>query len=449
MIARLLALTERLGIHVALLGALLSLSAKVLGSILGLLSFALAARNMAESDFGALAIAFNVACFLGTVGVFGQDAFIIRNWAETRAERNDGASRGALVFGAGVTLVSAFVAALVFVMLCRANAAAGETRPLPLPGDGAVIAAAGAFLFAQALLHFVSHAARAICGVSVSEPHSEITWRFVLIVVYAVATLLAREAAATVFFSAAALGCFVAMAAQAAAILRRLDASIRSAAPILRTRAWMRRSVAILSAIAGEAASFYADVVVIGVVASPSVSAAYFVVARLAGVFPMVAGGLHGYLSSRFANLFYAGRRDEAQQLIGKVMMLAALVVAVLAGALVGFGDRLLGFFGASYSAEYLPLLALSGGLAFATLMGPGASLLLATGHELFYSRLLIVSMLARMIGLALLTPTYGPLGAAAAVALVAAPLSAVIAYFCRKKIGVDPSVMGAVLPPR
>ncbi|PPD43347.1 MAG: hypothetical protein CTY15_09950 [Methylocystis sp.] len=449
MIVRLAALAERFGVGASLLGALFSLSAKVLGSVLGLLAFAIATRSMPASDFGVVAITFNIASFLATVGVLGQDALIIRNWAETRAEKDDGASRGALIFGAGVTLLSSLAAALAFVLLCRANAAAHGIWNLPLPGGADVIASAAVFLIGQALLHFVSHAARAICGVAVSEPHSEVTWRLVLVICFSVATFLGYERGATIFFSAAALGCFVAVAVQSTAILRRLDATVRAAAPVMRVRAWARRSASILSAVTAEAASQYAEVVVIGLVSSSTVSAAYFVVARIAGVFPMIAAGFHGYLSSRFANLFYARRQEEAQRLIGKVMMLAALVVCVLGLLLVAFGDRLLGLFGASYAAERLPLLALSCGLAFSTLMGPGAGVLLATGHELFYSRLLIVSILARTLGLALLTPTYGLLGAAAVIGLVVASLSASIAYYCRKRVGIDPSIVGFFLSPR
>lgn len=452
MIATLLSVAERMGVGRALLvslfAALFSLSAKAFGAILGLVAFAVAARGMSESEFGALVVAFSVASFLATVGVLGQDALIIRNWAETRAEKNDGASLGALLFGAGVTLVSGFVVALGFALLCRVNAAI-EPQPLPLPGGLGVIVAASVFLFAQAQLHFVSHAARAICGVRVSEPHSEVTWRLMLVVVFPIATQVDRENAVAAFFSAAALGCLLATGVQIVAILRDLEAAIRAAAPVLRIGAWSRRSAGIFSAVVAEAASLYADVVVIGAVASPAVSAAYFVVARIAGVFPMIAAGLHGYLSSRFANLYYARRRDEAQRLIGRVMSLAALVFGLLGLTIILFGDRLLGLFGAAYAAEQNTLLALSAGAIFSALMGPGAIVLLATGHEIFYSRFLIASILARALGLALLAPAYGAFGAALAVAVVAAPVSAVVAFFCRRKVGVDPSIIGAWLPPK
>ncbi|WP_181708011.1 lipopolysaccharide biosynthesis protein [Chthonobacter rhizosphaerae] len=449
MLARILAAAERVGVHPAMLGALFSLSIKVLGSVMTLFVFAVAARGMSMDDFGYLAVTFNVVAFLAVVGVLGQDTMILRNWAETRGQNDDRASWGAYLFGGRIAIVSGLLFALAFAAFCVLHAPYDEAHLLPLPTEPGTIAAAAAFLFAQVVLHYTSHASRVICGIAVAEPNREITWRLILVVVFVTVAALDPADAVMAFFAAAAFGALIAAAIQTWATLRTIPAAIRSAPPVVRAREWTRRTVGMVSSAGAEAASQYAEVVIVGAVTSPAVSAGYFVVARLANVFPMIGTGLHGYSSSRFSNLYYAGRRAEAQQLLARVMLVAIGLVGLLALVVVFAGKPLLGLFGPTYVEEYPTLLVLSLGTAFAALMGPGPGVMLMTGHELLYSRVLIFSVLGRAAALAVLAPAYGTLGAAVAVVAVSAPLSLGIAIFCRLRVGIDASVFGVFLPPR
>ncbi|WP_075217915.1 lipopolysaccharide biosynthesis protein [Mongoliimonas terrestris] len=449
MVASILAAAERVGLHPAMLGALFSLSIKVLGSVLALFVFAVAARSMSMEAFGYLAVTFNIVAFLAVIGVLGQDTLIIRNWAETQGNDDPAGSWGAYLFGWRVAAVSGLVTALAFALFCVVHAPFDETHLLPVPTTAGPIAAASAFLFAQVLLHYASHSARAISGVAVAEPNRELTWRIILVVVFVVVIAVDPEDAVTAFFASATLGAFIAAAVQTTLVLRGMAPEVRRARPVMQARAWGRRTIGMVSSAAGEAASQYAEVIIIGAVTSPAVSAAYFVVARLANVFPMIATGLHGYSSSRFANLYYAGRMREVQNLLAKVMLVALALVGALAFVVVVAGEPLLGLFGESYRSAYPTLLILSIGTAFAALMGPGGGIMLMTGYENVYSRVLIFSVLARAAALVLLAPAYGTVGAAVAVVAVSVPLSVGFWLFCRVKVGIDPSVIGIFLPPR
>lgn len=434
----------RVRVPPALAGAVFALAAKAIGSVLALAIFAVAARSLGEEAFGRLAVTFNVAAFLAAVAVLGQDALIIRSWAETRGAGDDGASRGAYLFGWRVTLAAGALAALGFWV---AVGLIGPDR-LSLTTEPAALGAAAAFLFGQTVLAYAAHAARAISGIRVSEPHGEVTWRLVTLAALVIGIAVVPAATATVFFAAAAAGSLLAAAIQAAMIRRDLPLAVRTARPRYATRAWAARSGRLAGSTTAEATAQYADVVLIGLLASPTASAAYFVAARFANVFAMIAGGLHGYTSSRFATLHYAGDRAGAQALLGTVIAVAFALVAALAAVVAVGGPLLLSLFGEGYRSEYATLIVLSAGTAFAALMGPSPVVLMATGHERLYGTTIIVALALRAAALAVAAPVAGAFGAAVAVSAVLIPTSLFLAVVCRRQVGADPSVL-ALLPGR
>jgi O-antigen/teichoic acid export membrane protein len=75
------------------------------------------------------------------------------------------------------------------------------------------------------------------------------------------------------------------------------------------------------------------------------------------------------------------------------------------------------------------------------SLCGPAPGILLTTGHEKLYFRIVILATAARMILTAALAAKYGAIGAAWAWALGNAPLFVGLAFICNAVCGLDPSV--------
>ncbi|TBW38765.1 hypothetical protein EYW49_08725 [Siculibacillus lacustris] len=414
-------------------GAGLALAVKVAGSGTALVMFALAARTMDVAAFGLLVIVFNVVSFLAVLAVLGQETLILRAWGEF-VEQAPGTARGALRWGLAVASGGALLAAAGFV-----GWAGFVDGRLAAPD----LAAAAAFLVTQTLLLYASSLTRAVRGILHSEPHRELTWRLPLVLVLGLGLLAGRTTSIATFFAVATVGQIVALLAQTVAVRRGLPAAVRVARPTYLAAAWSRLGATMTSAAMIEAANQYADVVLIGALAGPRVSAGWFVAVRIANVFTMLTSGLHNYTASRISTLYFADRHVELQALMSRVMALAlVLVAAVLAGVLFG-GGWLLSLFGAAYREQTTILSILAGVTAFGTLAGPGPLLMLTTGREQLYLRLIAVALVVRVGLFVALVPNFGLIGAAIAVVIAVAPLAIVVTVVCIRKIGIDPSIFG------
>jgi O-antigen/teichoic acid export membrane protein len=186
-------------------------------------------------------------------------------------------------------------------------------------------------------------------------------------------------------------------------------------------------------------------VVVISYVLGPTAAAFCFVATRITAVFPMIAGAITGYASSRISRLFYAGAKEE----LGRVLHSLAVISTLLAGgaglAIALAGKLLLATFGPIYVEVFSALIVLAVGSAATALTGPAAYLLLLTGNERTYPRILAWGLLSRFILLAGLGHWFGLMGAVAALGLSNIVMSVALVLACRRLVGLDPSLLGAV----
>lgn len=426
----------------AVLGALFSLGIKVGGSVAGLVMFALAAWTLDVAAFGRLVIVFNIVSLAAVAAVLGQDTLIQRSWGEYVA--TDAASaRGAVIFGAAVAASGATIAALAFLVW------AGVDGRL----SGVEIVAVTAFLITQTLLHFTTNLARIVRGAWWSEPPRELFWRLPLVAGLGAAVATGDRASITFFFAVAAVAQAVGLLYLGLAVRAGLPAGVRAARPRFRLREWGRRSGVMTSAALAEAAHQYADVVLIGQLLGASAAAGYFVVLRIANIFAMLTSGIHTYSASKVSHLYYLGRTEELQRLMAQIMALTLVLVMLLFATIVGGGGPLLSIFGAEYRGLHGELVLMSLLTAVTALAGPGPMLMLSMGADLVYLKLVVAALVVRVVGLLALAPALGLDGAILAVAIAVVPLVATVTVLCRRRLGIDPSVLavprGLSLRPR
>lgn len=417
----------------AMVAAAASLTLKITGSVLALVLFVLAARALDVADYGRLVMLFNAASLVAVVAMAGQDTLILRSWGEY-AERDPAAARAVLRFGAVVVGSGATIAAL------------GTATVLAVVDRGlgaATIAAVAAFAATQTVVGYAGNTARAIGGAVRSETVRELVWRLPLFAFVAAGLVGAVPFGVLGFFVVAIVGQVVAIAAFAVVVVRGLPATVRAARPGPMQREWIGRSVALTAAVASEAAHQYADVLMVGFVLGPAAAAGYFVIARIAGVFPMLTSGLHNYTSAKAAMLHYAGETEALRRLLAQVTALASVFVAGLLTAIVLAQGPLLGLFGEAYVGYGGPLVALSAITAFATLTGPGSTLLMTMGLDVVYLKLVVTSLAVRISCLLVMAPAWGVWGAVLAVGAAVVPLSTAAAATCVRRFGVDPSIVG------
>lgn len=416
------------------MGAVVAFAIKIGSSLANIMMLTVAARQMQPSEFGTFAIWFNVISFLAVIAMCGQETLIVRSWNEYVHQRRYDLARGALSFGALVCVVAAL-------------AVAGAVAAASLLGRGAapgLVLAACLFLVVQTLIWFTSNAARTIVGFVFGEGLRE-TWRVMVALAALTIGLMGMRLTTESFFLLCVGAVSAIICLQVIAIVKSLPAGVRRARPTRDVAAWSRRSLPMWSGSLLDASGQYLEVMLLGLLLSPVAAGGYFVAARLANAFAMVAGGMANYAASTIASLYHENRRIELQQELRTIALTIAALVAVGAIAMFALGDVLLMMFGRSYVDQYPILAILSIGTAFAALGGPATYVLLLTGHESRYSIVVVIGLALRFVALVLFTPVFGPLAAATAWSISSVAMTIALSIVCRQLVGIDPSIMSGL----
>jgi O-antigen/teichoic acid export membrane protein len=417
-------------------GSAAALAIKFTGSVLGFALFALAARSMGHVTFGELALSFNAMSFLAAIAVCGQETLITRSWNEYLGTGRPGLARGAALFGLRVVIGAAAVTAVVAAI---AWAIFDRSLPFALPIAG------GTFLFAQALMNFSAQLSRAAGGVVLGELPREIVWRFAVMVTILVHDFVHADFTATAFFFAAGAFLLVAALFQGWGVIRRLPPEVRSAEPEYDRRLWIPRSFRMWISATLETSSQYLEVIFVGLFLGPAAAGFYFVATRITAVFAMIAGSITTYATTQISGLYHSGEADRLQAVLRTLAIMAAVLVGSAFAIAILLGHVLLGIFGAIYASAYPALVVLSVGAALTALTGPAGYLLLLTGNEGVYPRIMAAGLLARFSLIAVLGSSFGLMGAAIAWSVSAAMVAVALVVTCRRRVGVDPSMFAAL----
>ena len=243
----------------------------------------------------------------------------------------------------------------------------------------------------------------------------------------------------------AGLGTATGLAFQTVTAWRRLPRRVKSASPRSEPGLWLRRSLHMATGGILEGASQFLEVIVVGLVLSPTAAGGYFVASRLANVFFMITGGFNSYATRQIPRQHYGPGRDAIAGTLRYLAAITATLVVCVAVPMVAFGPEILSLFGRGFMDQYVNLVVLSAGTAFVALMGPAPAILLFTGHERTYSRLIGTGVTIRLGGLLALASLFGSTGAAAASAVAACAVAVALNIACRRLAGVNPSATSLV----
>ena len=172
-------------------------------------------------------------------------------------------------------------------------------------------------------------------------------------------------------------------------------------------------------------------------------SGLYFNAFRTAGLMTLFTFAIELVIAPMIAQHFHAGEMRKAQAITAMGSAAGFAFSLLVFVAFFGWGDWILGFFGAAYAEGWLVLVLLSVGLLFDAATGPSKIVMMMTGHERAYVMIFGSIMGAGLVIQILIIPTYGVVGAAAVnmAARILAQLS--IALWCRLRIGLDTSLLG------
>jgi O-antigen/teichoic acid export membrane protein len=420
-------------------GSVAAFTLKFAASVLGFTMFALASRSMDPASFGSLAIIFNAMSFFSVVALCGQETLIVRSWNEYCGTDRPALARGVLRFGLQVAFSAPLLVAL---------AVAGAWSLWDRAASHSLVLAACTFLFMHSLMQFSGQFSRVAAGVIIGETPREFLWRF-----FVVASLLVYHAVdidfgAAGFLATLAAAIFAAIALQVWWVAPSIPEAVRRARAEYDIAAWIPRSFKMWISALLDTTGQYLEVVIVGLILGPAAAGVYFVATRITNVFAMITGGIAVYATSQISALFYSGAKVELQSMlralaiIGAILNGTALLVIILAGKL------LLWAFGSVYISAYPALIVLAIGASIGALVGPAAHVLLLTGHEGTYPRIMAAVLFVRIALIAALGPSFGLMGAVVAWSISAVILTLALIIACRRLVGLDPSLGFTLWPP-
>src|SRR5262245_23586320 len=413
-------------------GSASALALKFAAAIAGFAMFALSSRYMEPASFGSLAIIFNAMSFLAVVALCGQETLIVRSWDEYRGANRPELARGALIFGIQIA------AGMAMVMAAGVALAWPAWDPAV---SSSLVMAACAYLFAYSIVQFSGQFTRVAAGLAAAEIPRELMWRLIVVATIAVHHVLRIDFDATDFFLASAGALAIALALQIGLVAPTIPPAVRAAEPQHDVHAWIPRSFKMWLSALLDTTSQYLEVVVIGLFLGPTAAGFYFVATRITSVFAMIAGSISLYAMPQISNLFYTNAKHELQAILRSLAVIGAILVGLAFGLVVVAGKLLLWAFGAAYISAYPALLVLTAGASIGALVGPAAHLLLLTGHEGTYPRIVASALIVRFVLIAVLAPTFGLMGAALAWSISSVLMAAALIVACRRLVGIDPSL--------
>lgn len=401
-----------------------------------LLSFAvisLAARLLGPAEFGTYSIAFSAVGLMSTMAMLGQQVLLMRSWSQYVAANDPARLKGALLFGAAALALG--IAVFGTAVYVWASFAYGWWLALSIV----------AYLVALTLVFTSAHLVRSAIGVGAGDGYGNILMGGAPVLYLLVCLLTGMSAdLATSFFMFAA-GALVAFGIHVVRIVRlvsRLFPGFATVAPRFEHGEWTMRSIKLWLSHTLESANQYLDVLVIGVLMSPDVAGAYFVITRLANAFATVADAMNMFSTRHIPDLYYRGEFKPLSQLLNAVAgVTLAITLAGMAGVLL-LGAPVLSIFGTAFAEHYPALIILCIGTAALGAVGPSASILVFTGHEGRYLALMATSVAARIVGFALLVPAFGIVGAVIATAASFLLMATALAWSARAFTGIDGSVL-------
>lgn len=433
----LLPLNSRLLQQSILRSMIVSSGIKLCAAMLTFLMFLFLARVLGPESYGRFAAMYGIGGFLAFVALFGQHTFVLRWLSAWQDPQDAGQARWALKVGMLTTLVGGL---LSWAGLALVAFALKIIRP---ETDLLSLILAGTLVLPMAFAEFAISVLRSYGSVVKALLPRDILWRASLIAAVLLIFHLGDEpvsVTAAFLVTAGLLGGLVCV--QMYWVRQRLPTAIFFTRPVPNWSTWRQSSPWYwLAAISGMMAGYLAVVVVAAVL--PDVeTGAFFGAQKVAQLLQLPLIAINIVAAPLLARRFRAHDILGMQRLCRNiVLMLAPLVVGGFL-VLVFLGPWLLSLFDAGYTFAEPALLVAGLAAVIHSLSGPsGTAMLMASGEK----AAVIVTFLAEGFGLLLIPPlalAYGVTGAAIAVAVGTVSWNLLAILWCRRRIGMDPSVL-------
>ncbi|UWQ83337.1 lipopolysaccharide biosynthesis protein [Leisingera caerulea] len=414
----------------------LALLVKLAGAPLNYLMLVALARAMDLEGYGVFAFGFSAALTLGQIALMGQQQLVMRVLPANTEPENAPVWKAALAYGLRHVAGAGAVLTLAFALYSLADA---ENRPM---------LAAALLVLPIAFAEFQSSVLRTQNRILSALVPRDILWRLSVIAAAGLVMLgiLPQLEPTGAFLLCAGTLAFWLL------VQSRFDPATRYRTAIAgprtpHTAEWrgMSKSFWLASVVIVSGPNL--AVVAIGLVMSPEKTAPFFAALKTAQLMTLLLLAANLAVTPMISRAYAEGARGTLRKICQSVSAAAGGFAALGMVAFWAFGGFALSLFGAGYATAKPELLILSFGFAVSAAGGPNGILMQMAGQEKAFARL---SLIWNAAGLAALVPAvwaFGTLGAASVVALSTIAWNVHAWYLCRSRIGIDPSLLGFILP--
>ncbi len=416
-------------------GGVMALFIKVGAAGFQFLMFLVLARSMSGPDYGVFGFGFSLGTLLAVGGSFGQRMMVLRFLSVYISEDRAPLARGVLREGFRIVLVGTAVLSLLVALVLPVFEEEVTT--------GFLLWTA-LFAVAMALAEYFAFALRAYETMSLALAPRDVIWRL-LVILAALPVALgylpqldARSAMALI----TGLLLAVVLVQTLTHPATRPGALLRAPAEYDR-KPWRQASWGLWGTSFVQMAAPNLTVVILGLLLSPEATGPVFAALRIALLLNLFLLAANMVASPTISRFYHQGRYEELQRTCSAIALLASGTALVIFLVLIFFGDRLLELFGPGFGEAHDVLLIVAGAYVVNTLTGPTSVLLELTGHERAAFRLLTGMNILSMAAMVPMTWAFGAPGAATCLALSIAGWNIQAVLYARRKVGLDPSVMG------
>lgn len=379
-----------------------ALTLQTAGAGLNLLSQSALARVLGARAFGQYSFVFNLVQLIATPTDLGASASVTRFIPEYRVQDRPALLRGLVLV---VQLVPVVLATLVAGLTAGVLALTGSTSLAP----GLLLAAVATMpLFVLSIV--LMNVFRAFGGLVTAFAPVLVLQPALLL-----AAVLAFPSADVLLFAWLTLGSLVVVVLLQLLLLRH---RLRSLAPSPREYSvghWLEVSLPMLLINLLQLAFQRLDIVAVGLLLGAREAGIYTIANRLAVAAGSLQKAMTTVVAPQMSSLHWSGQTREVERLVLHGLRLVVVPAALVTLLLVVAGRPILGLIDDPYRAGYAALVVYSLGQLASVAAGPVGWLAALIGEQRAMARITAFSALVAVVGYAILIPTIGIAGAAAA----------------------------------
>ncbi|TIV97655.1 MAG: lipopolysaccharide biosynthesis protein [Mesorhizobium sp.] len=416
---------------------------KLASAGLSFLMFVAVAMVTNEREFGLYSATYAGASLVSFFASVGQQSTVLRFWPQYAGLGDLGSAHGLMARAILVALAGLFGTSLLIIMVgFLPFIGRGTPEWLPLCVAAAVLS------FSLGWSEFTSGAFRAKNALISGLLPRDIIWRAATIAAVAALHVMHVKIDAVAATYLTALLLILSVVPQTIVLVRDTARADRGGLTEGQKQEFKTVTLGLWGVTSLPPALGQVSTLLVAMILGPEAAGAIFVADRTTRFVTLALNGMNQALAPQISAAFYSGDRAHVQRITSLAALGGSAIALCVLAAFWIFGNFILSIFNPAYATPTMraTLVIFGIGATFGTACGPIEILLQLTGlqHALF--KVLVVVNVVGLCVTAVATYWLGPIGAALSIAATVIAWTAFGVLIARRRIGINPSILGLSL---